>query len=119
MIVDAQLKVPEVTAQRPLLDLSVKPLPEGVAVKEAQVPEVYHVPPLMIQPPLSTLRVPLPLNGVPGGLVPVGAVVVVVGDPVGAAPLLGMYLKLAGHVDLEPSGSAATNWPVCTEPRTL
>ena len=47
-------------AQAPLLDVSVKPEPEGVAVKVAHVPVVYHVPALMIQPsaapPVETSR---------------------------------------------------------------
>jgi hypothetical protein len=90
-IPDAQDKTPlDVIAQLPLEDFSVKPLLTGVTVKVAQVPEVYHVPPEMIQPlgellPLGrTLRKPLPEKEPepppPEGAVEVGwaAVVVVV-----------------------------------------
>ena len=91
------------------------------------MPVVYQVPAEIKQPvveldPLSlTLRYPFPLNG---AAVPVGAGLVAV--PVGTLvvvlpPLpLGKYLMpVAGHVDLVPSGSEATNSPVWTEPRTV
>lgn len=103
------------TAQRPLLDVSVKPVPEAVAVKPAHVPVVYHVPPLMMQPfawPLvETWSVPLPEKGVPGavvGVVPGGVVVVVVvadgGGGAGAEPALGKYLMpVVAQAPLEPS----------------
>jgi len=103
------------TAQRPLLDVSVKPVPEAVAVKPAHVPVVYHVPPLMMQPfawPLvETWSVPLPEKGVPGavvGVVPGGVVVVVVvadgGGGAGAEPALGRYLMpVVAQAPLEPS----------------
>ena len=92
-------------AHKPLLDVSVKPLPEGVAVKVAQVPPMYQVPALMMQPfavpPVETWRVPLPEKGVPVGLVP-GAVVVVVGEV--PDPDLGRYLTpVAGQSDVAPS----------------
>lgn len=93
----------------------MKPLPDTVAVKEAQVPPMYQVPGLMMQPvalpPELTWRVPLPEKGVPGavvGLVP-GAVVVVevvVVDRVVEAPEpdLGRYLTpVAGQSDVAPS----------------
>lgn len=75
----------------------------------AQVPVVYHVPPLMIQPlvfpPLVTGSVPLPEKGEPGIDVPVGCVPV---DEVtvvdGGVPVLGRYFTLAGQLDLAPSG---------------
>ena len=94
----------------------MKPLPDSVAVKEAQVPPMYQVPGLMMQPfalpPELTWRVPLPEKGVPGavvGLVP-GAVVLkvvdVVDKVVGEAPELdlGRYLTpVAGQSDVAPS----------------
>jgi hypothetical protein len=76
----------------------VKPLSTSVAVKVAHVPVVYQVPLLMMHPfltPLTmTLRLPLPLKGVPGAAVDVGAgpptvVVVEGGDELA---FLGMYL---------------------------
>lgn len=86
-------------------------LPEGVAVKVAQVPVVYHVPPLMMQPfvfpPLVTGRVPLPEKGIPGVGVEVGGEVVAVVRVVegGRVAVLGRYLMpVAGQSDLEPSG---------------
>lgn len=95
----------------------MKPLPDAVAVKEAQVPPMYHVPGLMMQPfalpPEVTWRVPLPEKGVPGavvGLVPgpvvVEVVVVVVDKVVGEAPVpdLGRYFTpVAGQSDDAPS----------------
>ena len=95
----------------------MKPVPDTVAVKEAQVPPMYQVPGLMMQPfalpPELTWRVPLPEKGVPGavvGLVPgavvVEVVVVVVDKVVGAAPEpdLGRYLTpVAGQSDVAPS----------------
>ena len=89
-----------------MLDVSVNPEPEAVAVKPAHVPVVYQVPPLMMQPsavPLVvTWRVPLPEKGVlPVGEVP-GAVVVGVVPP--PEPDLGRYFTpVAGQSDLEPS----------------
>ena len=91
----------------------MKPLPDAVAVKEAQVPPMYHVPALMMQPfdapPEVTWRVPLPEKGVPGadvGLV-LGAVVVeVVVEVVGEVPDpdLGRYwTPVAGQSEVEPS----------------
>ena len=103
------------TAQRPLLDASVKPVPEAVAVKPAHVPVVYHVPPLMMQPsalpPVDTWSVPLPEKGVPGTVVGVGVgpgggvvVVVVVGAGGVTEPDFGRYLMpVAGQAPLEPS----------------
>ena len=71
----------------------------------AHVPVVYHVPPLMMhpfcEPPLVTVRVPLPENEVPGVLVGVVVGAVVVG---GVPLVLGRYLiPVAGQLDLEPS----------------
>lgn len=109
------------TAHLPLLDVSVKPEPEGEAVNDAQVPVVYHVPPLIMQPstlpPVVTGMVPLPENGVPSGLVgsvPADVVVVVpVPEP------LGRYLTPeAGQLLLLPSGFVATKVPVWTDPLT-
>lgn len=109
MTVEAHTKFVFWIAHKPLLDVSVKPVPDAVAVKEAQVPPMYHVPPLMMQPlgepPDVTWRVPLPEKGVPGavvGLVPAAAVVVVVGE--GEEPDLGRYLTpVAGQADFAPS----------------
>lgn len=107
---DAQTRFELWIAQRPLLDVRVKPEPEGVAVKVAQVPPMYHVPALMMQPSGELLpegvtwRVPLPENGVPGAVVgPVPAeVVVVVGEV--PEPDLGRYLTpVAGQSDDAPS----------------
>ena len=119
IILDPQLSAPETMAHLPLLDVSVKPEPEGAAVNVAHVPVVYHVPALMMQPsalPLVvTCSVPLPEKGVPGLLVPVGGLVVVVLVPV----VLGRYLTpVAGQEDLLPSGLVGMNCPVCTEPLT-
>ena len=100
-------------AHFPLLEVRVKPVPDAVAVNVAQVPPTYHVPPLMMQPlfapPSVTWRYPLPENGVPGAVVPVGAVVVVivVVVVVGAGePLLGRYLiPVDGQSELEPTST--------------
>lgn len=97
----------------------MKPLPDTVAVKEAHVPPMYHVPALTMQPfavpPEVTWSVPLPEKGVPGavvGLEPgeVGEVVVevvivvIVVEVVGEEPDLGRYLTpVAGQSDFEPS----------------
>lgn len=90
-------------------------VPAGVAVKPAQVPVVYHVPPLMMQPfvrpPLVTGRVPRPEKGTPGVDVAVGegGAPVAVERVVGAGGVevlgsLGRYLMpSAGQLDLEPS----------------
>lgn len=102
------------TAQLPLLEVRVKPLPDGVAVKVAQVPAMYHVPALMMQPfavpPEVTCRVPFPEKGVPGAVVGLvlGEVVVIVVEVVGEAPEpdLGRYLTpVAGQSDEAPSSS--------------
>lgn len=124
-------------AHLPLLDESVKPEPKSsvhclrvpmwegniplvVAVMVAQVPEVYHVPALIIHPvcdpPLITLTNPLP-DGLPVE-VEVGAVVVV---PVAEVEVvvetpedpLGRYLiPEDGQVDPDPTGVAALNVPL-------
>ena len=95
----------------------MKPLPDTVAVKVAQVPPMYHVPALMMQPfacpPDVTWRVPLPEKGVPGavvGLVPGEVVVevVIVVEVVGEVPEpdLGRYwTPVAGQSDEAPSNS--------------
>ena len=124
----------------PLLDFRVKPLPDAVAVKVAQVPPMYHVPALMMQPfdapPEVTWRVPLPENGVPGevvGLV-LGVEVVVVVVVEVPEPDLGRYLTpVAGQSDVAPSskfsgvdyprddglpGLVGMKVPVCTLPLT-
>ena len=112
---EAQRRLVLWTAQGPLLDFRVKPLPDAVAVKVAQVPPMYHVPPLMMQPfdapPEVTWRVPLPEKGVPGAVVgpvvgEVVVVVVVVVAVVGEVPEpdLGRYLTpVAGQSELAPS----------------
>jgi hypothetical protein len=67
VMVEPQERNPdEVMAQLPLEDFNVKPLVPplvvvaAVTVKVAQVPDVYHVPPEMMQPfwlpPETTLR---------------------------------------------------------------
>jgi len=97
------------TAHFPLLDVSVKPLPEAAAVNVAHVPPMYQVPAEMMQPLLEpedvTWRVPLPEKGVPGAVVGgVPPVVVVVGEE-GGVPDLGRYFTpVAGQLDFEPSG---------------
>lgn len=85
-----------------------KDTPEGVAVNVAQVPVVYHVPPLIIhpfcEPPLVTIKVPLPENEVPGVFVGGALEEVVVGD--GVPLIFGRYLiPVAGQLDLDPSKS--------------
>ena len=100
--------------------------PDAAAVKPAQVPVVYHVPPLMMQPvalpPVLTCKVPLPEKGVPGVVVEVGElppVVVVVVEVGGVDPDLGRYLTpVAGQSDLDPSGLVGMKVPVCTLPAT-
>ena len=116
------MRAPETMAHFPLLLVRVKPeVPEGVAVKVAQVPVVYHVPALMMQPsgvPLVvTCKVPLPDKGVPGELVGevVGVVVVVV---VVVVPLGRYFTPVAGQEDLEPSGLVGMKVPVWTLPLT-
>lgn len=103
------------TAHFPLDDVRVKPDPEAAAVKVAQVPVVYHLPALMMQPvgllEVETWRVPRPEKGIPGVVVPVGEGAVVVGFVVvdgggGLVPPedLGRYLMpVEGQEDLEPS----------------
>lgn len=112
MTEEAQTRSVFWTAHLPLLEVRVKPVPDAAAVKVAQVPPMYHVPALMMQPldapPDVTWRVPLPEKGVPGavvGLVPGGEVVVVV-EVVGevAEPDLGRYrTPVAGQSDVAPS----------------
>ena len=87
----------------------MKPVPDAVAVNVAQVPPIYHVPPLMMQPlfapPSVTSRYPLPENGVPGAVVPVGAAVVVV-VVVAGEPVFGKYLiPVEGQSELVPTGT--------------
>lgn len=101
-------------AQRPLLDVRVKlSVPDdAVAVKVAQVPPMYHVPGLMMQPfglpEEVTWRVPLPEKGALGAVVGmvVGAVeveVVVLVDEVPELDL-GRYLTpVDAQLDLAPS----------------
>ncbi len=93
----------------------MKPLPDTVAVKEAQVPPMYHVPALMMHPfafpPEVTWRVPLPEKGVPGAVVglvlgEVVVEVVTVVEVVGEVPEpdLGRYLTpVAGQSEDAPS----------------
>jgi hypothetical protein len=134
VIVEAQDKNPEeVIAQLPLEDFNVKPvLPPlwaCVTVNVAHVPDVYHVPPEMMQPfwaPLEviTLRKPVPAKlPTPEPPVEVGcaAVVVVVGEGEGwTAPDFGKYLMpVEGQVELLPIGSEGWKVPSCTEPCTL
>ena len=107
---EPQVSVPVVPLDRahlPLLDVSVKVLlsePTGAAVNVAQVPDVYQVPPEMIQPvdleEIVTCSVPFPEMGVPGDEVDVGADPVDVGVPL----VFGRYLiPVAGQLDFEPS----------------
>lgn len=100
-----------------------------MAVKLAHVPLVYQVPAPMMQPfcdpSISTIRLPFPENAPPvlvGAVVEVVAVAVPVVVEVEPPPpeLFGRYLTpVLGQVDFVPSGSAATNSPVWTDPRTL
>lgn len=112
------------TPHFPLLEVKVNPDPEAAAVNVAQVPVVYHVPPLMMHPsafpPVVTCNVPLPEKGAPGVLVPVGPAPVVVVVVVVPPPLpLGRYLTpVAGQSDFEPSGSVGMKVPDWTEPLT-
>lgn len=82
-----------------------------VAVKVAQVPVVYQVPLLMIQPfclpSLVTNKVPLPEKKVPGALVgAVPTLLVIVGRGDGRLPVLGKYfIPVAGQLDLAPAES--------------
>lgn len=86
-----------------------------VAVKVAQVPVVYQVPLLIIQPfclpPLVTNKVPLPEKDVPGapvGLVSMVLVFVAGGD--GRLPVLGKYLiPVAGQLELAPAKSKSVH----------
>ena len=59
-----------------IIEMDGERVPVAVAVCVAQVPVVYHVPPLMMQPlafpPLVTGSVPLPEKGEPVIDVPVG-----------------------------------------------
>lgn len=85
----------------------MKPVPDAVAVKEAQVPPMYHVPALMMQPfalPSEvTWRVPLPEKGVPGAVMGLVAGAVVVEEDVPESDL-GRYLTpVAGQSDVAPS----------------
>ena len=101
-------------------------IPLIVAVMEAQVPEVYQVPALMIHPvcdpPATTLTYPFP-DGVPVEvevgpvvLVPVAEVLVVVDPPV--VPFGRYLIPEDGKVDPEPTGVAALKMPLWTEPWT-
>lgn len=138
--VEEQVKALLATAHLPLLEVRVKPDPDAAAVNVAQVPVVYQVPPLIIQPltvpPLVTGSVPLPEKGPPGVGVEVGGVPVEVVMVVeGGVPVLGRYFTpVAEQLDLDPSeasqkepreyhdrclpGSAGTKVPVCTLPLT-
>jgi hypothetical protein len=126
-------------AHLPLLEESVKPepglvsiddsgtrgllmvLPLVAAVIVAHVPDVYHVPALIMQPvcvpPLITFRKPLPDGDPepPVGLevgevvVPVEPAVVVVDPP----EAFGRYLiPEEGHVDPDPTGVAGWKVPL-------
>lgn len=98
------------TAHLPLLEVRVNPDPDAVAVKVAQVPVVYQVPPLMMQPSTLPLvvtgSVPLPEKGLPGVEVEVGGVPVEVVMVVeGGVPVFGRYFTpVAGQLDFDPSG---------------
>lgn len=120
---DAQAKVEPVIPQAPLEVLRVKPEPDAVAVKVAQVPPTYHVPAEIKQPvvlpALTTLRVPAPAKEEPVGAVPEevvvagGVVDVGVVVEVGATeevlfetgePVLGTYLMpVAGQLEEPPT----------------
>ena len=59
----------------------------------------------LFAPPSVTSRYPLPENGVPGAVVPVGAAVVVVVVVGTGEPVLGKYLiPVDGQSELEPTG---------------
>ena len=121
--VDEHVSTLLLTAHLPLLEVSVKPELEGEAVNDAHVPVVYHVPPLIMQPsawpPVVTGKVPLPENGVPGGLVGPELEEDVVVVPVPVPEPLGRYLTpVAGQLLLLPSGFVATKVPVWTDPMT-
>lgn len=93
----------------------MNPVPDAVAVNVAQVPPIYHVPPLMMQPlfapPSVTSRYPLPENGVPGAVVPVGAVVVVVVVVGAGEPVLGKYLiPVDGQSELDPTNTSISKY---------
>ena len=80
--------------------------PEAVAaVKVAQVPPMYQVPPLMIQPAVLpawvTGRVPRPVKGVPGGGVGVEPGGEVVG--VGEVDLGRYFMPVAGQEEVAPA----------------
>jgi len=106
---DPHVSLPLTIPQVPFEDVRVKLLLEPLAVNDAQVPDVYQVPALMIQPfcepEATTFRYPLPEKAPP---VEVGAAVVVVLVPVGVVELpLGRYLiPVLGHDD-EVSESVA------------
>lgn len=88
-------------------------IPDTAAVNVAQVPVVYQVPPLMMQPSILPLvvtgSVPLPENGLPGVVVVVGlgeavvAVDKVVEGGVPVVPLGRYFTPVAGQFDLAPS----------------
>src|SRR5690242_6791601 len=120
----SQVSAPATMPHLPLELVSVKPSSSSLAVNVAQVPVVYHVPLVMMQPffapSSSTIMNPFPVKGAPGGDVLVGAglpaVVLVAG---GWLADLGRYLiPVFGQLDFVPSGFAGTNSPVCREPRT-
>lgn len=102
----AQVNMLSTTPQSPLLDLSVNPSPEAVAVYPAHVPVVYQVPaPIrqpLLAPPVYAWRKPLPEKGAP---VPVGAGAPLVCVPLGVpeAYLTRYLTPVAGQVDLVPS----------------
>lgn len=69
-------------------------VPEGVAVKDAHVPEVYQVPPLMTQPfwtpPLEIGRVPFPDGNPPP-------------PPPGDVPFGTYFMPVEGQLDVVPT----------------
>jgi hypothetical protein len=99
-------------------------LPEAVALYVAQVPVVYHVPPLIRHPllllPTYACKYPEPLNvPVPTGAVPVVVEVPPPGEVVTGVPDLGRYLIPVEGQDPDcPTGVMGTNVPLCTDPRT-
>ena len=135
----AHRKVSCEMSQKPLLDLRVKllsvatlavaceervgkkgvPLLVLLVVNVAQVPVVYHVPPLIMQPfflpPVSTLRYPLPEKGALEAVLEGAFVALAVPDAVEDVGVgedvvfLGRYCSVAGHEDFEPSGLEGTN----------